>query len=241
MRFSREYQVHSLECDASDHLNLWGLARYYQEIAELHAISIGNGFSDLIQHGKAWVLCRMFFHIDEMPKEWSKINLTTWLRGTNGLFSMRDYRLADQEGRVLAAASCYWAIIDYETRHVCRLTNLMGDYGFETEAATPVDELRKLTCPPMTDDDIVARIPVLRSFIDHTNHVNNAEYLRIISDYLPNNLISLRNTDLRIDFLRETKPDDTLVVSRKQDNNANWFCISNSQGVSTVARVDSLD
>lgn len=237
MSFQKTYDVRSLECDSSDHLNLWGLARFYQDIAEAHAMSIGNGFHDLIKQNKAWIICRMYIHIDEMPFQLENITLKTWMRNHNGLLSMRDYQLINQEGRVVSGSTCCWAIIDYTTRRVCRLNNLIGNYECEPEMATEFSELDKLKSPNMDEDDCVVAFSVLPSFLDHTNHVNNAEYLRLASDYMPNGLQNIKNTDIRIDFIAETPPNDEMKIYRKQIDQSTWFQIHNSRGASAIVQI----
>ena len=241
MPFTAQQTVRSMECDATDHLTVKSLARYFQDVAEAHAASHGNGYDALIQMGKAWVICRMYLQIKQMPKLQDLVMLNTWPRKNTGLFAVRDYSLCDDRGLKLAAGTAYWAVIDFNTRRVERLQgDMMDRYTLEDSQATDMDTLDKLRPTEFTDADLVAQITAEPSFIDHTFHVNNAEYLRIISDYLPNDRFNIANLGIQIDFFLETKEGDTMSVFRKQDGNAFWFQITNSRGVSCSARVEHI-
>lgn len=242
MPYSAQQTVRSMECDATDHLTVKALARCFQDIAEAHAASHGNGYDALIQMEKAWVICRMYLQINQMPRLHDTVMLNTWPRKNTGLFAVRDYRLCDEQGQTQAAGTAYWAVIDFKTRRVERLqSDMMDRYTLEETQATEMDTLDKLRHPVFSDTDLVAKITAEPSFIDHTFHVNNAEYLRIISDYLTQDKFNLTNLGIQIDFFLETKQGDTLSVFRKQDNTTTWFQISNSRGVSVVAKVDPLE
>ena len=95
-------------CDQYDHISLWGLARLFQESAGHHAETAGMGFRQLIDRGKAWVLSRMYYVIDRMPKEGETVTVRTWSRGTDGLFAFRDFQLIDSQG-VAATCCSYWS------------------------------------------------------------------------------------------------------------------------------------
>lgn len=242
MPFSTQQTVRSMECDATDHLTIKALARYFQDIAEAQASSLDNGYDALIQQGKAWVICRMYLQIIQMPKLLDSVMLNTWPRKNTGLFAVRDYELCNDGGHVIVSGTAYWAVINFQTRRVERFHDgMMERYMLESRQASDKDTLDKLRHPGFADSDIVAKIVAEPSFIDHTHHVNNAEYLRIISDYLPFDSFNVSNLGVQIDYIQETAQGDTLSVFRKQDGNTTWFQISNSQGVSVVAKVNQLN
>lgn len=238
MPFTAQQTVRSMECDATDHLSIKALARYFQDVAECHASSLDNGYDALIHTGRAWVICRMYLQIKQMPKLNDSVMLNTWPRKNTGLFAVRDYELCDDQGALMVSGTAYWAVINFQTRRVERFRDdMMGRYTLESRQATDMDSLDKLRHPEFQDSDLVARIIAEPSFIDHTHHVNNAEYLRIISDYLPFDSFNVQNLCIQIDYIQETAQGDTLSVFRKQVEKTTWFQISNSQGVSVVAKV----
>jgi acyl-ACP thioesterase len=164
--------------------------------------------------------------------------LSTWSRGTDGLFAFRDYRMTDESGETLLTGTTYWPMIDFTTRKPIRLKEIMSHYECCTDEATDHSVLERLKLPDMENPDGSFESPARYSMIDHAQHVNNAEYVRLVFDSLMQTEFDLdKPFSLEVNYQHETQPDDTLSVSRKQDNDAVWIQISNSRGLSVAAKV----
>ena len=79
-------------------------------------------------------------------------------------------------------------------------------------------------------------MPVKNSMLDHTQHVNNAEYIKLIFDEYQD--INSQSIDFEIHYILETQPNDTVSVSRMQAESSTYFQISNSRGVSVLAKIN---
>lgn len=234
--------VPSYLCDYRDKLTLWGLARLFQDVASFHVDSAGLGFNTLISNGKAWVLCRICYEVDRLPKEGERVTVKTWSRGTDGLFAFRDYLLEDASGSRLAGGSSYWAVIDFDTRHVVRLHDMMAPLESCSRLATRHEQLGRLRIPKhLIPDQPRLQFPVLTSMIDHTMHVNNAEYVKWIVDALGHPLAAVDEPfELSLEYLQETHPDETVSVFAIPDKDSTYFQISNSREVKVVAKISDL-
>lgn len=250
--------LQSYHCDRTDHLSLWGLCRIFQEASAHHTDGTPLGYSELLSEGKAWVLSRMYYEMHQMPMMNEGVRVSTWSRGTNGIFAVREFQMHDPQGNLCCSASTYWVVIDMRARHVCRIADLMKEFPVRTDFGTSLENVGKLRLGAFADSDHVADVPANDSFIDHTQHVNNAEYIRLMSDYFNDAVAEgrwvtesdgsgLSKVDFRkqsrfdnfcfqIDYPMETRPGETLSVFRKRDGDATCFQISNSRGVSVVAR-----
>lgn len=255
MIFSESYNIPSYLCDRTDHLQLWGAARLLQEVAEHHTDLTHIGFHDLMQQGRAWVLCRMYYQISAMPAVNEKVILKTWSRGTDGLFALRDYSIEDEIGNYYVSATSNWAVIDFEKRRVCRLSNIMDNYEHHDQLATERQALGKLLASDVSNQDPQIVIPIQNSMLDHTNHVNNAEYVKWIIDQIPEDLVFHHIKSFEIDYITETHPGDAVrlfIQSNSSEINhqpktPSTFCtesiadyfiqINNSRGVSALSRV----
>lgn len=226
--------IPSYLCDRNDRLSLWALARLFQEIADHHIQQSHIGFNDLIKQKKAWVLCRMFYKIDNLPAFNTMVQLRTWSRGSDGLYAVRDFQLLDANGNLSASATAYWVVIDFNTRHVVRLDDIMSGFEHHNQSATNCDKLRKLRLAEFCPEQMVDTFQVKPSMLDHTHHVNNAEYIRWIVDNMHDNI---QISTLEIDYLNETTPNEVVKISRHSTNNSLEFQISNSRGVSASARI----
>ena len=72
-----------------------------QDLANKAADGIGFGYDKLQESGVAWVLSRMHFHFDRSPLWRDKARLSSWSKGPEGLFFLRDFRLESLEGELL--------------------------------------------------------------------------------------------------------------------------------------------
>lgn len=227
-------------CDRNDKLHAWAAVRLCQEVSEYHSNSTGIG-TQLMEQNLAWVIVRSYYEIHRRAVSFEKITLNTWSRGSDGLFAYRDYRVVNQTGEVLLTGTSYWTLIDFNQRRAVRLKDSMRYYEYHDEFATGRQSLSKLAMPKLDDNDIVFQQVVRDSVIDHTQHVNNSEYIKLIFDALT---VTTFNPDkpfsIELNFSHETRPGDTLTVQLKESDGAFFSQILNSQGSSVIARVAYL-
>lgn len=225
-------------CDCHDRLTMWGLARLLQESAGHHAESAELGFRQLIERGKAWVLCRMYFVVDRMPMESETVTVRTWSRGTDGLYAFRDFELIDSQG-VAVTCSTYWVIIDFESRKAMRIHEYWRNIESHPDVATDREHLDRLRIPRDAGEPYEAlRMGVRPSMLDHTFHVNNAEYIKWVFDCLPAMAPQAAPCRFAIEFLNETMPDETIAVqvyAAGDEKGTSYFKISNPRSVAVLA------
>lgn len=241
-------------CDCHDRLTMWGLARLLQESAGHHAETASMGFRQLIERGKAWVLCRMYFVVDRLPSEGETVTVRTWTRGTDGLFAFREFELIDAQG-VAVSCSTYWVIIDFSSRKALRIHDYWGAVEIHPDCATDRQRLDRLRLPRDAAQPVAAaRFAVRPSMLDHTFHVNNAEYIKWVFDHLPqppspsglnpaldrDALPSGRPFRFAIEFLTETKPDEQVaidIIQSPAEPGATYFSIANPRATAVLAAV----
>lgn len=237
MVYSITQDTPSYLCDRNDKLHAWAAVRLCQEISEYHSNSTGIG-AQLMEQCLAWVIVRSYYEFHRRAMAFEKVTLNTWSRGSDGLFAYRDYRIVTQAGETLLTGTSYWTLIDFNQRRAVRLKDAMRHYEYHDEFATSHQSLSKLAMPKMDNNDIVFQQVVRDSIIDHTQHVNNSEYIKMLFDALsetqfdPNKPFSLE-----LNFNHETRPGDTLTVQLKEADAAYYSQIMNAQGISVTARV----
>ncbi|MBR1517751.1 MAG: hypothetical protein IJ620_06390 [Bacteroidales bacterium] len=236
----------SYHCDRTDHLSLWGLCRIFQEASAYHTDPTPIGYAQLIAQDKAWVLIRMYYEIHTMPSMTDNVIVRTWSRGTDGLIATREFQLLDQQEHPLCSATTHWVIIDTNSRRPVRATDHMAEFPSYAEPATSRTSFSKLRLPDLSNIAPIASITAFDSLIDHTQHVNNAEYIRLIGDHLvpfvpvaPHSS-PYNHMAFQIDYLVETQPADTLSLHCLATPEAQHFLITNSKGKSAIASFSPL-
>lgn len=238
MIWEEKYSIPSYICDRTDHLALWGMARLFQEVAEHHSSRTGIGFKTMIKKDQVWVLMRMYYHIYHMPAVDDVVTARTWSRGCDGVQFYRDYEMTDAEGNPYITGTTMWVIITYSNRKLCRAKEYVDGYEHHPERqATTRESLRRLIFPKDVTLNMSKEISVIDSMIDHNNHVNNAEYIKMVSNNIVDLNLPNENYCFEINYQQETQYGDKLQLNRVLENDNVWLQFLNSQGISTTAKI----
>ena len=241
MIYKQKIETPSYLCDEYDRLHPWAAVRLCQEVTEYHGNATGIGFKTLVSQNRAWVLTRALYIIKRLPEAFEPIELSTWSRGHNGLIAWRDYRMLNASGEELLTGTSYWPMIDMTTRHVLRLNDVIAGYENHNIQATEYSEIPKIKLPDMSEPDVSMDKPVTYSMLDHTRHVNNSEYIRLIFDSLHElGFDSTKQFLLVLNYNQESKLGDILHLSHKLSPEGHFLRIDNNTSLSVSALVKSL-
>lgn len=237
MYYTLPYTIPNFICDNRDTLTAWGCARLLQQAADNHTRLFGIGFQQLQQQHKAWVLCRTYYQVHRLPVDYEEVVVRTWSRGTDGLFAWRDFEMTDKAGTVIVAGTTSWVIIDTNARHVVRLGAFIQGFEHHPDRATDLDRLGRIRFPKGSEGELVVEHqPVKRSMLDHTQHVNNAEYIKWIFDNLPEGMTTEAPFVLDVEYLQETRLGEDVTIRRlSQEDGTLIFKIANTRATAVVA------
>ena len=187
-----------------------------QEAANSHAAILGFGYDDLIQSKTAWILSRVNIHFIKAPLWRDEVTLTTWHKGLERLFFIRDFIMTDKDGVECVKATSSWLVLNLETRRLVRDPELMDEGTTCSENALEASA-GKVQMPKDVEPEMVMEHTVAYSDVDLLGHTNNAMYMHWAMDALDYDLASsapLR--ELTINFNKETKAGETLRIFRAQ-------------------------
>lgn len=208
---STEFTVRSYEVDFHRELRLPALFNHLQEIAWEHAEAIGWGWQALQQQSCLWVLARIELEVQRLPRWTDTVVLTTWPRGLDGLFALRDFELKTPNGELLAAATSSWLVINAESHRPMRIASWVVGRTFATYAALGrvAEKLSIPTTPPVAE----FQHPVRVGDIDMNQHVNNVRYIDLACDAMPHeHWLRYTPKQLSVNFNAEGPIGDTLTI-----------------------------
>lgn len=214
MKYIVKHRLTCYETDAAWRLKPASFMNMAQEAAGCHAVELGFGYDDLIAKNTAWILSRVRVDFLDTPLWREDMTLTTWHKGLNRLFFLRDFIMTDSEGRERVKATTSWLVMNLETRRLVRDPNLMEDGTICTENAieTPAD---KVQMPKDKEPVFVMNHLVSYSDVDTNGHTNNAMYMHWAMDAVDYEISSLRPVkSFTINFNHETKPGDLVAISK---------------------------
>ena len=185
-----------------------------QEAAGQHAVYLGFGYDDLIVSNTAWILSRLNIKFLDTPLWRDEITLTTWHKGLNRLFYIRDFVLTDKDGKERVKATTSWLVMNLENRRLVRDPKLVDMDGICTDDAieTPAD---KVQMPKDVEAEYVMDHRVSYSDVDTNGHTNNAMYMQWAMDTVEYEIASTRPVkEVTINFNHETKAGDIVSLYR---------------------------
>lgn len=214
MKYIVKHRLTCYETDAAWRLKPAAFMNMAQEAAGCHAVELGFGYDDLIAKNTAWILSRVRVDFLDTPLWREDMTLTTWHKGLNRLFFLRDFIMTDSEGKERVKATTSWLVMNLETRRLVRDPDLMEDGTICTENAieTPAD---KVQMPKDKEPVFVMNHLVSYSDVDTNGHTNNAMYMHWAMDAVDYEISSQRTVkSFTINFNHETKPGDLVAISK---------------------------
>lgn len=235
--FEKEYEVRSYDTDPQARLGTGTLFSYLQDIAGLHAEKLHFGRNDLKTEKQFWVLSRMICRLTGMPAWDDVLKITTWPKGVEGVFAIRNFRISDIKNNLIGEASSSWIIVDMDTRRPLRPgTNLMefkdnspfAGFNCPVAARIPLEEDKPYRSPLKE---------VRYSDLDINMHVNNARYLNWITDSYPMEFLRKNvPAEIEVNYLSETTTGDDYYVTTEEKSNIFYHSVVKENGARVACR-----
>lgn len=209
---------------------------YMLNVAGTDAHRKGFGVEALQGHSFTWVLSRLAVDINTQPRQYTDIEIDTWVNEFNRLSSTRNFKMRVGED-VVAAGVSQWCMLNMETRQVVDMSLLKDTYERAMVAeSSPIAAPARLRPSEPTS---TSERKVVYSDIDFNRHVNTLRYVDMVFDAIPLERIE-HNNGMRIDFnfIAEARYGETLTVGCSEQENIYQFEISSEGKTLCRARVE---
>ena len=142
------------------------------------------------------------------------MTLTTWHKGLNRLFFIRDFVMTDKQGRERVKATTSWLVLNLETRSMVRDPKLVEEGTICTENAIE-NQADKVRMPRDVEAEPVHEHVVGYSDVDMLGHANNAMYMQWAMDAVDYELASTKPVkEFTINFNHEIKAAEKVTLYR---------------------------
>lgn len=180
--YTKKFHVHTYEVDFRAKALPVTLLNYLQDAAGDHAALLGFSVFDLLKIKKTWLLSRYHIRVERYPGIGEEITVTTWPSGAQGIFAIRDFEMADKDGKLIAVATSSWVFWDNQAKQPARLDErLRSEVVFEKRAVDdPFEPLPTFSAP---DRELGSRVEM--QDIDFNNHVNYSVYIQWALETVP--------------------------------------------------------
>jgi len=173
-------------CDFKHRLFMGHLGNHLLNAADFHSRDRGFGMDYLSTVNKTWVLSRLAVEMDEMPKQYEKFYVETWVESAMRYFTNRSFRIIssdENDTKIYGYGRSIWAMIDTETRQPCNLmevrNGLIMDY-VETEQQNPMEKLSRVKMDDKAE--LVHSIDTYYNDVDVNGHINSVKYIEHVLD-----------------------------------------------------------
>lgn len=180
-----EFMAEPFHCDFSHRLFMGHLGNHLLNAADFHSDHRGFGMSYLNPIHKTWVLSRLAIEMDEMPVQYSKFCVETWVESAMRYFTNRNFRIVDaaDSTHVYGYGRSVWAMIDTDTRQPQNIMDIRNGEITEyvdAERPCPMDKLSRVKMG--ADVPLVRCIDTYYNDVDVNGHINSVKYIEHVLD-----------------------------------------------------------
>lgn len=176
-------RVRYSETDSEERLTLPAITDYFQDCGTFQSEELGLGVKYLQRTKVAWVLASWQIVVEEYPRLCDEIVVGTFPYGFRGFMGYRNYVMKFADGRRAAYASAIWTLIHMDTMKPAAPTQEMLDQYKLEEKLEMEYAPRKIAGAGKGSPEEAFR--VRREHLDSNYHVNNAQYVKMAAQYLP--------------------------------------------------------
>lgn len=238
------FMAEPFHCDFTKHLFIGHLGNNLLNAADFHSNERGYGVNYLNTINKTWVLSRLAIELDEMPAIYEKFTVETWVDSVMRYFTNRNFKIANEDGRVYGYGKSIWAMIDTETRQpvdILKVDNQTILKYIETNYDNPIKKSSRVKL----DNNLILQKSIVANYsdVDINGHVNSIKYIEHILDLFPLEWYkqhTIRKFDIA--YITESHNDETLKfytdkkIEMVNDEMAIQITKSNSEGETEVCR-----
>lgn len=230
MIFKCNYRIGIEDIDNNNEMNNKAVLKMLENAGGRHSESVGYGLNTMYITGLSWVLLAWKVKIIKRAKYDSLVEIRTWARNSNKVFTYRDYEIYDENGELLVIATSKWTLIDIYNGTIAGLSkDVIEKYGDEEKSVFEERNIEKLIEPKTEISKI--NYNILRSDIDMNNHVHNLCYLDFAYEVLPEKIYrSEECKNIEIMYKRQIKFGDEIVCKYTLENEKNIVTIKSKDG-----------
>ena len=207
--YSLKYKVTTSTCDSEGKLKLYSALQMMQDCSEMWIDSEPEVKDYFLQQNMAQLLATRQVEIIRVPDYKEELTVTTSVYGMKPMFGFRNTFIYDAQGN-----PCYktWRMGAFVDKTAGKLKRV-DDATIQSMTLEPQLEMnykdRRIILPKgQSSESHPSLIKVLRADIDYNKHLNNANYVRMAMELLPEDFVV---NGLRVEYRVAAKLGDCLT------------------------------
>ena len=228
--YSLKYKVTTSTCDSEGRLKLYSALQMMQDCSEMWIDSEPGVKQYFAQQNMAQLLATRQVEIVRTPEYKEELTVTSTVYGMKPMFGFRNTFIYDAEGRPCYKTWSMGAFVDRQTGKLKRVDEAtIASMTLEPQLEMNYKDRRIML--PKTDGQPLEPVKVLRADIDYNRHMNNANYVRVAMELLPEDF-TMRG--LRVEYRVAAKLGDVLIPTLYQVEGGIILSLSIGDDVSAI-------
>ena len=140
VKCSKEIEVMAMPsmCDENSLMSIPDMLDMFQDVAGIHADSVGIGALELEESGLFWIVSKIRLRVFRRPVVQETIDAVTWIQPADRATCERDWSISAKDGETLAYVRSIWAALKRENFKPAHMADFYPDSDFSI--APPDDE-----------------------------------------------------------------------------------------------------
>ncbi len=215
-----EFLAEPFHCDFSGRLFMGHLGNHLLNAADFHSTHRGFGMKYLMSIQRSWVLSRLAIEMQEMPCQYDRFVVETWVESAMRFFTSRNFRVSSIDGqKVYGYGRSIWAMIDTETRQPTDIFSIDGgaiSQWIERDRECPIAKGGRVRVGEQAEH--LRTIDTYYNDVDINGHVNSVKYIEHVLDLWPLDWYRQHAVSrFEIAYVAEAHAGDQLSFSRQMD------------------------
>lgn len=205
--YSLKYKVTTSTCDSEGRLKLYSALQMMQDCSEMWIDSEPGVKRYFTEQDMAQLLASRQVEVIRVPEYKEELTVTSTVYGMKPMFGFRNTFIYDADGKPCYRTWSMGAFVDKSTGKLKRVDDeTIASMTLEPQSEMNYKDRRIIL--PKEGGDVLEPIKVLRADIDYNKHLNNANYIRMAMELLPEDF-EVRG--LRVEYRVPAKLGDMLV------------------------------
>jgi len=233
--FSLKYQVTTSTCDSEGRLKLYSALQMMQDCSEMWIDSEPGVKQYFAEQNMVQLLATRQVEVIRVPEYKEELTVTTSVYGMKPIFGFRNTFIYDAEGKPCYKTWSMGAFVDKAAGKLKRVDDAtIASMTLEPQLDMNYRDRRIIL--PKEGGESLAPVKVLRADIDYNKHMNNANYVRVAMELLPE---GFEVKGLRVEYRVAAKLGDVLLPTMYQIDHGFIVSLSDNKDVSAI--IEFLD
>ncbi len=205
--YTLNYKVTTSTCDSEGKLKLYSALQMMQDCSEMWIDSEPTARKFFADNNMTQLLATRQVEVVRVPRFKEDLTVTTSIYEVMPMYGFRNTFIRDAQGQPCYRTWSMGAFVDLATGKLARLSE-------ETIASLTLEPKQEMNyrgrriIPPKQEGIVMEPVTVMRADIDYNRHMNNANYVRIAMELLPEDF---KVKDMRVEYRIPAKLGDQLI------------------------------